>query len=140
MFDLLDAAYTAEPCQFDPAWLSMKPLGWMWNSDSNTYIVKSFDASARTWVITEGDVAPFRILKCTLLAQVAERHQLEEAPQSLTAKQRDFIENKWSNPIPFAFLQTAVLTFYGDTQPTDPPDPIDWTTLALILSIRQTYD
>lgn len=140
LFDLLDAAYTAEPCQFDPTWLGMKPLGWTWNSASNTYIIKGFDAAARTWVITEGDVEPFRILKCTLLAQIAERHQLEDAPQSLTAKQRDFLENNWSNPVPFAFLQTAVLTLYGDAQPTDPPDPIDWTALALILSIGQTYD
>lgn len=140
---LIKSAYEIEPLLFDPAWLNVQQLGWTWDKNTESYIVKSFNKEARTWGISERNVDPFRILETTILAQISERHLLEDAPDSLTEKQSSYLKNNWSNPDPYPYLQTAIYVLYDETEEqteTSKMEVLDWAELAAILSIGQVYD
>ncbi len=136
---LLEAAYTATPPPFDPAWLEVEELGWTWDERAGSYVIRSFVPATRTWRILERDISPFRILRHTLLKQISERYLLEEAPHLLTPQERSNLKNLWSNPDPYPYLEAAALALYSEDE-SEPTGALTWAELAFILATGRVYD
>lgn len=140
---LIEAAYLVEPLPFNNDWLKVKRLGWHWDEESKSYIIKEYNVETKQWFISEHNVDPFRILKHTLLEQISERYLLENTSHLLTDKQRRQLANDWSNPEPGSFLGSALHVLYSDAEQELKEygsEILDWAELTAILSIGQVYD
>jgi len=140
---LLEAAYVVEPLPFDMEWLKERQPAWTWDSATGTYIIKGYDEETKSWVIKERNVDPFCILKHTILAQISERYLLETTPGDLSEKQYRQLENDWSNPHPYPYLESAMLAMYSEAEEQvahQQTEMLTWAELAAILSIGKIYD
>lgn len=61
----------------------------------------------------------------------------------LTEDERKRLENLWSNPDPYPYLEKAMYVLYGEVEEQGEEHTsqvLDWTELAAILSIGRVYD
>ncbi len=138
---IIEAGYVIEPLPFDRNWLKVEQSSWTWDDGSESYAIRSFDRTNKRWVILERHIDPFRILKWTILTQISERYLLENEPNTLSEQEKRNLRNSWSNPDPYPYFQTAMYVLYEDhTGEEKTPQELDWTELAVILSIGQVYD
>ena len=139
---ILEQAFQTAPAEFDTRWLEYdKPLSW--NYIDNGYVIEAL--KNKKSVIIERNVDDFRILKHTLLFQIADLYRMRE--NQLKNPQRYFGVKSpsgysWYKFDIFTYLECATrgIVDHSRDERNKEVASCDWVDLATILELGRLYE
>ena len=139
--EMLENAFTNPPAEFDAQWLDYKePLHWNYRED--THVLEAL--KGKKLIIVERDIDPFRILKHTILFQIADLYRMREnqlknefrylGVQSPTG-------NTWYNFDISTYLKCSMSGIGGyDEDRENEFFKCEWSDLAGLLTLGRLYE
>jgi len=140
---MLEEAFQAEPAEFDPQWLQYdKPLDWCFCD--GVYVLNVYRKGEI--VIVKRDVHPLRILKHTVLFQVADLYKMRDnqlKEEGIYFGIQSPTNNRWYNFDVFTYLECGTrgtMGVDGDKRREYEFTSCDWTKLADVLEMGRLYE
>ena len=138
---LLEEAFLTTPPDFNHEWLRYeKPISW--NYKDGTYVIEKLEN--HKIIIVERNVDTFRILKHTILFQIADLYRMRD--KQLKDEYRYFgvqspTGNSWYNFDVFTYLKCSTGGIQDHTQHIEVEfTDCDWAVLAGILELGRLYE
>ncbi|CAG0944694.1 hypothetical protein ANRL1_01893 [Anaerolineae bacterium] len=138
---MLEEAFQIVPATFDEAWLAYnQPLSWSYRDGK--YALETLQG--REVVVIEQDVDDFRILKHTILFQIADLYRVRE--NQLQNEQRYLsvqspTGHSWYNFDAVAYLNCGVNGLIDNARDEAQEfDGCDWIELASLLELGRLYE